>query len=196
MQNLIDHFGELARPRRSHQPAGLGVGKDDPFGPHVIVRRAAAHDAECACLGAGLAAGYWGIDEAKSLCFRNRVEFARDDRRGGCVIDENRRFFEALEGALRAGRHGAQIVVVSDAGKDKLLALRGLAGGRRAAAAKFFDPFLRPRRRAIVNRDVMAVRLEVPGHGVAHDAEAEERDFCHGLLSARIPIQRIAANRS
>jgi hypothetical protein len=34
----------------------------------------------------------------------------------------------------------------------------------------------------------MALRLEVPGHGIAHDAEAEERDFCHGLLSARFPI--------
>ena len=141
--------------------------------------------AERTCLGAGLAAGYRGVDETKSLGVRNRVEFARDDRRGGCVIDEDRRFFEAFEGALRAGRHGAQIVVVTDAGKDKLLALRGLAGGRRAAAAKFFDPFLRPRGRAIVNRDVMTLRLEVSSHGIAHDAEAEERDFCHGILSAR-----------
>jgi len=78
------------------------------------------------------------------------------------VIDEDRRFFEAFEGALRAGRHGAQIVVVSDAGKDKLLALGGLAGGRRAAAAKFL----------------------------------EERDFRHGLLSARFPLGNAASNRS
>jgi len=105
------------------------------------------------------------------------------------VIDEDRRFFEALEGALRAGRHGAQIVVVSDAGKDKLLALRGLAGGRRAAAAKLLNPFHCFRGRAIANRDVMALRLEVPSHRIAHDAEAEECDFCHGLLSARFPIK-------
>src|SRR6202023_2230828 len=78
--DLIDHFGELPRPGWSHQPAGSRVSKDDPFGPRVIVRRAAAHDAEGTCLGAGLAAGYWGIDEARSLCFRNRVEFARDER--------------------------------------------------------------------------------------------------------------------
>ena len=90
--DLIDHFGELARPRRSHQPAGLGIGKDDPFGPPVIVRFTAAHDAERTCFGAGLTAGYWGIDKAKSLGFRNRVKVARDDRRGGCVIEKTADF--------------------------------------------------------------------------------------------------------
>jgi hypothetical protein len=117
------------------------------------------------------------------------MQVTRGPGRGGRVIDKDCRSFETLEGAVSACSDGTQIGVISNAGKDKFLALRRLAGGRRAAAAELCDPSLRPRRRAIINRDLMALRLEMPGHGVAHNAKTKERYSSHVLPSARAPVR-------
>ena len=60
---------------------------------------------------------------------RRRGELARDRRRGGGVVDEDRAALHAGEGAVVAERDRAQVVVVADAGEHDLGAL-----GRRGAA--------------------------------------------------------------
>ena len=47
------------------------------------------------------------------------------------MVDEDRARRHAREGALRADRHRAQIVIIADAGKDELRAIRRFGRSRR-----------------------------------------------------------------
>ena len=87
--------------------------------------------------------------------------------------------------AIGAERHFAQVVVVADAGKDDVLALGGFARGGGRAPAILCDPFVRLGSGAVVDRHVVALGLEVAGHRIAHDAEAEKCCFDHTHLSSR-----------
>jgi hypothetical protein len=85
-----------------------------------------------------------------------------------------------LRTPFRAKRHGAQVIIVADAGEDEIGALGSL--GRRVAggAAKLIGPLAGLLRRAVVNPDfVAALGLEVSRHGVAHHAKSDEGNCCH-----------------
>src|SRR5262249_40950764 len=136
--------------------------------------------------------------ELEAAFLRRGGKFARDLRRGGGVVDEDRALLHAGKGAVRAQGHLAQVVVVADAAHHELLALRGFARGRRARPAVFLHPGLRLRGGAVVDRDLVpTLVLEMPGHRITHDPEAEKRDFRHDLppAPARAPMCRLAALR-
>jgi hypothetical protein len=90
------------------------------------------------------------------------------------VIDD-----DAALGHLRQslGDHGADVVIVADAEEDDL-ATGGRLGHRDGrSTAVLGDPALRLLGRAVEHRDLVAGGLQVPGHRVAHDAQANERDL-------------------
>ncbi len=96
------------------------------------------------------------------------------------MVDEDGARLHAVEGAVGAGRHRAQVLVVADAAEHHVLPLGRFGRRRGGAPAMRGDPLLRPRRGAVVDGDLMAGLGEVPGHGKAHDAEAEKGNVCHG----------------
>ena len=166
------------------QRAHLGVGIEHGLGSVEDGLLAAAHDAELPIHRACLAAGHRCIDEADALVFRLLMDFTRHRRRRGRVVDEDRAFLHAGENPVVAIDHRAHIVVVADAHHDEVAVLGCLARRRRVLAAVFFRPLLGLRRGAVVHRDIVAAFLEqVAGHRVAHDAQAEERDFRHRYVS-------------
>jgi hypothetical protein len=185
--DLVDHLGELAGAGGAHQLAHAGKARDHRLDPGIGLRCAAAHHGQHAVLGAGLAAGDRGVDEAETGSRCRRVELARDIGRGGGVVDEDGALAHCGEGAVLGRRHRAQIVVIADASEHDLLALGGLGRRRSIDAAMLCHPFLRLLRRAIVDRDVMALGLEMAGHGIAHHAETEESDFGHEVLRCNRP---------
>src|SRR3954453_1076587 len=99
------------------------------------------------------------------------------------MVDEHRALLDAAESAVRPERDLAQVVVVAHAAHDEVLAFgRGL-GGRRAAPAELPDPFLGLGRGAVIDGDVVAALvLEMPRHGIAHDAETEKSHLRHRFL--------------
>src|SRR4029453_12639900 len=193
--DLVDHFRELAGPGGTEKPAHARVGSNHLLGASIRLGIATAHDGEHAVLGAGLAAGDGRIDETEAALLRLRVELAGDFRGGRCVVDEHGAALDAVEGAIRAKRHLAQIVIVANAAHDEVLALGRGFGCRCAAPAVLCNPFLRLGRGAVVDGDVVATLvLEMPCHGVPNDAETEKSHLRHPVLlehchaAARIPI--------
>ena len=86
----------------------------------------------------------------------------------------------ACEGAAGAGGDAAQVVVVADAGEDDLGRRRGRRGGVAAlAAAVLGHPGLGPARRAVVDRDLVALGGEMARHRIAHHPESDESDARH-----------------
>ncbi len=72
-------------------------------------------------------------------------------------------------------RDGAQIIVIADAGENEVFAFGRLRGCRGHGAAMFDSPFFRLGRSAVVDRHVVTASvLQMRGHGIAHDAEAEK----------------------
>ena len=61
---------------------------------------------------------------------RRCVKFSRDLRRSGRMVDEDRAWLHAGEGAVGPKRHGAQIVVIADAGEHDFGVGRGFARRR------------------------------------------------------------------
>src|SRR5262249_23278853 len=120
------------------------------------------------------------VDGVEAALAGGGVELAGDLGGRGSVIDEDRAFGNAVEGAVRPQRDLAQVVVVADAGHDEVLALGGGARRRRGTPAALRHPLLGLGGGAIVDRDlVTALDLEVTGHRVAHHAEPEKRNLCH-----------------
>ena len=178
--NLVHHLGELAGAGRAHQVAGARISGDHLLGPRKRLRLAAAHHREHAVLGAGLAAGDRRIDEIEAAPFGFGVQFARDLRRRGGVIDEDRALARAGEHAVLAEHHFAQVVVVADAGHDEILAFGRLPRRRRALAAELRDPFVGLGGGAVIDGDVVAaLGLQMAGHRVTHDAQADKRHLRH-----------------
>ena len=178
--DLVDHLGQLPRARGPEPLAHPGIGRDDRLGAGVGFLAAAAHHRQNTVFRAGLPAGYRGIDEPEAALGRLRIELARDFGRSGSVIDEGRAFLHAGEGAVGAKRDRTQVVVVADAGHDKILAFGGGLRRRRGASAEFFGPRLRLGRRSVEHRHLVAPFFdEMPCHGETHNAETEKSDFSH-----------------
>ena len=178
--DLIDHLRELARARRPHQPARLCESRDHGLGLVIGVLIAAAHHGQRAVLRAGLPAGHRRIDEGHALRLRLGVQFARNGRRGGRVVDEDRALLHARERAVWSEHDGAQIVVVADAGENEIAIRHRLARRRRGCAAVFRNPVPRLRRRAVIDRQVVtALGLQMARHRKAHDAQPEKCDLRH-----------------
>ena len=138
---------------------------------------AADHDGEAAIDGAGLAARHRRVEKAQPIPCRLALQLARELGRGGGVIDQNGARLHAGEGAARAGRDRARVVVIADAHEDDR-GLRGGLGGRRAVlAAMLLGPGLGLRRRAVKDGDVVAGLGEMPRHRITHHAQSEKREF-------------------
>jgi hypothetical protein len=154
------------------------------------LRLAAAHHREHAVLGAGLAAGDRRIDEVKAVRLGLGVQFARDLRRCGGVIDNHRVLAHAGEHTVVAEHDLAQVVVVADAGHHEILALGGLLWRRRAPAAELRYPFFGLGGGAVVDGDVVAaLGLQMSGHRVTHDPQADKSYLRHRsspFLAARM----------
>jgi hypothetical protein len=72
------------------------------------------------------------------------------------------------------------MLVVADAGEDEIGVARSVRRCRCDPSAELRNPGFRFRARAIVDRDVvLATRRQMPGYGIAHDAESNECDFAH-----------------
>jgi len=100
------------------------------------------------------------------------------------VIDEDRALLHPRQHTVIAIDDRADVVVVADAHHDEIAVLGGLARRGRVLAAVLLGPLLRFGRGAVVDGHVVAAFLEqVAGHGIAHDAEAEERYFRHRFVS-------------
>ena len=101
------------------------------------------------------------------------------------MVDEHRALAHAVEGAVVAERHLAHVVVVADAHHHEVLAGRGLLRRRGFFAAVLRDPFVGLGGGAVVDGDlVAALVLEMPGHRIAHHAEAEKCHLRHRFLQS------------
>ena len=177
--DLIDHFGELPRTRGPEQRHCFGEVGNDRFGSFEWRRFAAAHYRQRAVLRPRLAAGYRRVDEMDAFFCRRAKQFARDIGRSGGVVDVNAASGHAFERAARAQGHRAQVGVVTDAGEHDGSALGGGFGCVRRLAAVFRHPGIGLGARAVIYREFVAVLGQEARHRKAHDAQAEECDFCH-----------------
>jgi len=150
---------------------------------------AAAHDGQRAVLRARLAARHGRIDEMQATFSCKRVEFACDVGRCRCVIDEHGARCHPGKCALVSEHDTAQVFVVANACEYEIGTACGIAwrGGR--AATVFGRPLGSLRRSAVIDRHVEAGFRQMPGHGIAHDAEAEKRDACDTLRCAAVRIR-------
>jgi len=129
------------------------------------------------------------IDKFEAAFDRLGVEFAGDFRRCRGVIDECCSLFDAGEGSIGTKGDRAQIMVVTDAGHDKILPLGGGFRRRRGAAAEFIGPLFRLGRGPVEHRHLVATFFrQMSRHRETHDAETEKSDFSHvynlGVLPA------------
>src|SRR5262249_56498189 len=111
--------------------------------------------------------------------------------------DHDSALAHAGEHAVLAEHDLAQIVIIADAGHDKVLSLGRLARRGCGLAAVLRDPFFGFGRGAVINRDLVAAfRFEMSGHRVAHDAEPDKCDLCHYLLRAAAWSRSVFADGS
>ncbi len=96
-----------------------------------------------------------------------------------------------------AERDLTHVVVVANAHHHEVLAGRGLLRRRGFFPAELRDPLVGLGGAAIVDGDlVAALGLEMPGHRIAHHAEAEKSHFRHRFLLVRIgPINILRLRR-
>ena len=176
---LVHHLGQLPRSGLTEQSAGLSERHDHRLGAIERGLVATHHHGKLAVLGTSLPARHWRVEEVEATSLGRRIEFARDACRRRRVVDEQRPFADALEGAIRPECHFAQIIVIAHTGKNDVLPFRRLARRPGQSAALLANPFLRLGERTIVYRDVMTFRLEMAGHGKAHDTQTDECCFDH-----------------
>ena len=172
--DLIDHLGELAAARGPHQRYRSAVVRHHRFSRLERVRVAADHDGELAVLCTRLTARDRRIQEGDTFRFRCAMKLARNLRRGRGVVREDGALLHADEGALGRGRDLAHVMVVAHTHENDVGALG--RGCRRLleAAAILAGPGLRLRSGAVIDRDLVAVLLEMTGHRIAHHAETQE----------------------
>jgi hypothetical protein len=120
------------------------------------------------------------------------VEFACHIGRGGRVVDEHRTPLHAMERAILADRHVANIGVIADAGKHEVGVLGGLSRRRRTLAAELDRPGFRLVGTAVVDGDVVAA---APGkmacHRKSHDPKTNPRcSLAHVSTLLMFAIQR------
>jgi hypothetical protein len=177
--DLVHHLGQLPCPAVANPAADAGIGGHDWFGPGIVLFRAAAHDGELAVLGPGLSAGHRRVDEMKVERLRFGGKLAGDMGGDGGVIDEDRALGHAREGPVRASADLGEVVVVADAGHDEVGPRRGLARGRSRAALVFRGPGFGLGGGAVVDRHLMSLGRQMPGHREAHDSQAKKCHFRH-----------------
>ena len=96
------------------------------------------------------------------------------------MVDEHRALAHAGEGAIGAERDFAQVVVVADAAHHEVLARAAAFGVAAVLPPNSVTHFSRLGGGAVIDRDLVAAFvLEMPGHGVAHDAQAQKRYLRH-----------------
>ncbi len=93
------------------------------------------------------------------------------------MVDEDRAFVHAGEGAVGAVDNVAQVVVVADAGEHQVRPRGRLGRGGAQAPAVLLDPGFRLGAGAVKDGHLVAGPGQVPGHGIAHGAKADERRF-------------------
>ena len=179
--DLVDHLGELAGARaarsactcahRRRSPSRRGRnGSASP--PHITVSTPFSAPAWPPDTGAST--------KSKPRFFALGVELARDLGRGGGVIDEHRALLHAGEGAVCAERTSRRSLSLPTHIITKSWPSAASFGVAAALPPNCLDPFLGLGGGAVVDGDlVAALVLEVPGHGVAHDAKTEKRHLRH-----------------
>src|SRR5260370_27810950 len=110
------------------------------------------------------------------------MKLARNLRRGCGVVREDGALLHAGEGALWRGRDLAHVMVVAPAHENDVGALG--RGPRRLleAAAILAGPGPRLRSSTVIDRDLVAVLLEMTGHRIAHHP-ATQKTQPHRALS-------------
>jgi hypothetical protein len=98
------------------------------------------------------------------------------------VVDEKRALAHAVESAILADRHFAQIIIVTDAAEHDLLTLSCFLRCFGSLAAMGFHPFFGLGMGAVIDGDVMALLRQMAGHRASHYAQTEKSDFSHGEL--------------
>ena len=156
---------------------------DHRLGPGEGIRVAPDHHRQHAVLRASLSARHRRVEEGRALGLGRAIELARDVGRSGGVVDEHRAGLQRREGAVLAGGHRAQIVVVADACEHEIGVLGRLGRGWRGAAAISGRRFLGLGSGAVIDGEVVsALGPDVPRHRKAHHAKADPCDFAHALL--------------
>ncbi len=178
--DLVHHLGELARTRGAEQLHRARIAGDNKLGLGERLWVAAHHHREHAVLRTRLAAGNRGVEEMRGAGSGGGMKFAGNVSGGGRVVDEDRAGLEAQEGALVAGGDLAQIAVVAHAAEYEIRVPRGLLRRRRHLPAELGNPGLRLAGCAIIDGEIVpALGADMPGHGIAHDAQPNKRNFAH-----------------
>ena len=103
--------------------------------------------------------------------------------RGRGMIDEHSAFFHTRINTVRAQGYLTQIIIGADTGEDDAGATGGRLWRPGAGPAMFRHPGLGPGAVPIKNGDIMTLGGQMPGHGVAHDAQPYKGDlFTHAVL--------------
>ena len=108
------------------------------------------------------------------------VKLAGNVGGGGGVVDEHRAGLQAMERALLACGDLAEVLIVANAAEHEIRVLRRLPGGWRQLPAIFRNPRPSLAKRAIIDGEIVpALGADMPGHGIAHDAQADKCNFAH-----------------
>ena len=131
--------------------------------------------------GACITAGHGGIYGVEALFLGCRKNSLRQNGRGGGHVNEIGIFFGILNDAVFAQVHFLYVFGIAYDGDDSILPF-----GAGAWAVTPFGPLgeqaLCLGLGAVVDAYFEACRQQVPGHGCAHDACADEADFLMAIV--------------
>ena len=172
-------LGELARPRTAEQVARPAVRLDDRGGTIEVGPLPTAHHRQHPVLRAGLPPRDRGVDEADSSLRSRRMHPPRHLGRRRGVIDEHRTLRHRRQHSTLADGDGNHIGVVADTEHHDVCPL-GRSGRGRRRPPRVVDPGIRASAGSVVHGHVVTGRHEMPGHGIAHDPQSDERTLGHG----------------
>ena len=159
----------------------LRVAVEHRAGAVEVLLFAAAHDGELAVLRADLAAGDGGVEKTNGTLRAGCGQFAGEFGGGGGVVDQDRTRGHRLQRAVRAMDDVPHIGIVTYAHHDEVGASGGLRRCVGGGARMLCGPAPGFVGGAVVHRHLVPGLSEVPGHGIAHDAEPEEGDTPSGV---------------
>jgi hypothetical protein len=150
------------------------------FGLSKSIRVATNHNRKDALFRPCLPTGNRRIKEGAVPCFGGCIKFTCDFRRSGCVVNEDGVWLQRLKSTAQTKRNRAQIVVITNASKNKVGIFCCVCGRGGHITIKLSNPRLSFGGRAIVNRYRMGTfRSNMSGHGKPHHAKTNPRDFAH-----------------
>src|SRR3546814_1832258 len=117
---------------------------------------------------------YWSSDVCSSDLLRKT---ARDFGRNGGVVDKHGAGAHRGKRAVLPQHHLLKIGVRAHTGEDGVRALGRLCGRIRPAAAMARHPFIRSRRSAIIDTNLVAGLPQMRRHGETHYAKADKCCF-------------------